>query len=313
MVDFFLFMDYNCNDCLKEIVMINIDDEHPVEDGSYDNNLVSVRGDEYSQVDEFSESEFQPWDGEFCQDVSEQHRQSEQLGDDELLSGEMVVVRDEYSQESFFRNKEKPQKSSRKEFDETIRLLNKKAPRKNSVVNQSKSKPLTRQPEITPKNTSQENETTQKSQMAVNNLIPDIRADEKVVVDGVGKEGVGVANNGLADEKTKENSNSSSAKAVVDAKAGKDTKRKYDKEGKKNRVETITRCVTERFSDRDFTLSDIKAAIKDDIARWEDSGVSNIDVELSVCVKSMGVEVVGQAPRGAGQRGRPSNIMRLVK
>lgn len=283
--------------------MIDENNEYPTEAGC--DEFVSVIGDEYSQVDEFSDSEFQSWDNEFSQDVV-----SSEQGADGFLGGDMVVVRDEYSQESFVRNKEKPQKSNKREFDEAIRLINKRSAPKGSLTSQLRKKVVTKQ--LSPEPTQPQNNTE------VNVVTHPISLTEKEesIIEKSNKLTVSeadVSDDVVAKELPVNAQKNHDSKGDLSLnKEGSDVKRKYDKEGKKNRVETIKRCVLEKFFDKEFTLSDVKEVIKEDIAKWEASGVSNIDVELSVCVKSMGVEVVGQAPRASGQRGRPSNIMRLV-
>ncbi|EKP0310182.1 hypothetical protein JE959_000156 [Aeromonas veronii] len=89
-------------------------------------------------------------------------------------------------------------------------------------------------------------------------------------------------------------------------------KRRYDKEAKRIRLDKIRECVLTHFSQKQFCLQDIKDILKLDIEQWEKDGVLGFDTELSVCVKGMGVEVIGQVQRMNGKRGRPSNIMVLT-
>lgn len=283
--------------------MIDENNEYPTEAGC--DEFVSVIGDEYSQVDEFSDSEFQSWDNEFSQEVV-----SSEQGADGFLSGDMVVVRDEYSQESFARNKEKPQKSNKKEFDDAIRLINKRSAPKGSVTSKLRKKLVTKQPSTElnqPQNNIDINVVTHPISLIEKEESTIEKSNKLTVSEAYVSDGVVAKESPVNAQKNHDSKSGSSL-----SKGGGDVKRKYDKEGKKNRVETIKRCVLENFLNKEFTLSDVKEVIKEDIAKWEASGVSNIDVELSVCVKSMGVEVVGQAPRASGQRGRPSNIMRLI-
>ena len=89
-------------------------------------------------------------------------------------------------------------------------------------------------------------------------------------------------------------------------------KRRYDKEAKRIRLDKIRECVLTHFSQKQFCLQDIKDILKLDIEQWEKDGVRGFDTELSVCVKGMGIEVIGQVQRMNGKRGRPSNIMVLT-
>lgn len=288
--------------------MIDNINEYPTEaECGGSSELISIRGDEYSQIDEFSDADLQPWDNEFCQDFNGQLMPPNDVGCGELPVGDMVVVRDEYSQESFVRNREKPQKSSKSEFNEALKGLNKGSGRGRKKQQGAGDKNLGGKPIVT--------KDIQSSEAAV--TIPSDVAAEKADSHEINKSVVGAGDvelHGAQEPPVEQTSKNKSVDKKVDvSKDGGVNKRKYDKEGKKNRVDTITKCVMDNFSNREFTLADVKEIIKSDIEKWELSGVSNIDVELSVCVKSMGVEVIGQAPRASGQRGRPSNIMRLLQ
>lgn len=89
-------------------------------------------------------------------------------------------------------------------------------------------------------------------------------------------------------------------------------KRRYDKEGKRLRLQAIEDCVLANFAEKQFCLQDIKDRMKSQIEEWEREGVLGFDTELAVFVKGMGVQVVGQVQKMSGKRGRPSNIMVLV-
>ncbi len=89
-------------------------------------------------------------------------------------------------------------------------------------------------------------------------------------------------------------------------------KRRYDRDARRLRLDKIKDCVLTHFAEKQFCLQDIKDILKSDIEQWEKDGVLGFDTELSVCVKGMGVEVIGQVQRMNGKRGRPSNIMVLT-
>jgi hypothetical protein len=89
-------------------------------------------------------------------------------------------------------------------------------------------------------------------------------------------------------------------------------KRRYDRDARRLRLDKIKDCVLTHFAEKQFCLQDIKDILKSDIEQWEKNGVLGFDTELSVCVKGMGVEVIGQVQRMNGKRGRPSNIMVLT-
>lgn len=279
-------------------MVADIDDGFGLEPKSNDDEVVIIKGDEYSQVDEFSEQGDQSWDSDFCQLSYEDAYlsgggSSEKPSDED--SGDIVVVRDEYSQESFVRDRSKPQKSNKSELSEALKSINKSSGR-------GRKKQLQTKPDSPLKKAVVEK--------AVDTSVFAEPTSVERVGDEVGKSGI--LSEVIVDKKTSLKPLKEKVIKGVNCDDEQVTKRKYDKEGKKNRVETIVRCVNDNFSDKEFTLSDIKEKIRADIEQWEASGVSNIDVELSVCVKAMGVEVVGQASRPAGQRGRPANIMKLI-
>ena len=72
------------------------------------------------------------------------------------------------------------------------------------------------------------------------------------------------------------------------------------------RRETVRRHLIKQYTGKDFTVNDLRKSLGVVLAGWEKKGIA-VNAELSVCLRAIGAQIVGQAPT----KGRPLNLWKF--